>query len=222
MTFLELCQELVREAGIISGLTTTISQTGEYAKVVKWITQSWTDIQTARPSWKFMWSDTFAIDTVVGESQIDVSSSAVARFDNETFSAYEKAVGTTDSQQVYFEPWSEIKSDIKQIEQDNQRPSIITRRPNGKLDLVYPADKIYTITADIYRDAQIFSADAEVPTGLPTEYHMAIVYKALFDYGAFEDAPEQVSRARDRYNNELFQNMLWTQQEEPILTQVVE
>lgn len=220
MTYLQLCQALRREAGIQgTGPTAVTGQVKEYLAVVEWVAQAWTDIQTARRNWKFMWSNAWSKATVVGQSELDISSDSVARFDEETFTFYETAVGTSDRQYLYFEPWHESKTYIKSISSGNQMPSIITRYPSGNLTLIYPTDKIYTIEADTYREAQLFSADGDVPTGLPEEYHMAIVYKALFDYGAFEDAREQVDRARVRYG-ELFDNMLWTQIEHPELVVV--
>lgn len=219
MTYLELCQSLAKESGFSTDLakpTTVLSQTAEELAIVEWVAQAWTDIQTARGTWKFMWANDFSKATVVGERLLDLSAESVARFDDETFTAYETAVGISDRQYLSFQPWYDVKKYIKSIDTTtNQEPSIITRQPDGDLNLVYPADKIYTVEADYYRDAQVFSADADVPTGLPTEYHMAIVYKALFDYGAFQDAVEQMTRAQVRYGQELLQNMLWTQQEEP-------
>lgn len=219
MTYLELCQSLAKETGFSTGLakpTTVIGQTAEELAMVEWIAQAWTDIQTARGTWKFMWANDFAKDTVIGASLLDMSAESVGRFDEETFTSYETAVGTSDRTYIHFEPWYNAKTYIKEIDTStNVEPSIITRQPDGDLNLIYPADKIYTIEADYYRKAQLFAADADVPTGLPVEYHMAIVYKALFDYGAFQDAVEQMTRSDNRYRKELLQNMLWDQQEEP-------
>ena len=221
MTYLELCQSLAKETGFSPDLTkptTVIGQTGEELAIVEWVAQAWTDIQTARGTWKFMWADDFTKDTVVGQSLLDTSSDNVGRFDTDTFTSYEKAVGTSDRTYLHYELWDDVKKYIKSIDSANQQPSIITRKPDGNLSLVYPADKIYTIEADYYRRAQLFTANADVPTGLPVEYHMAIVYKALFDYGAFQDAVEQMKRSEIRYKQELLQNMLWDQQEEGDMT----
>ena len=222
MTFLQLCQALRRESGTQgTGPTTVVAQTDEYAQIVEWIIQAWSDIQSLRDNWKFMWADDFTIDTVVGEKLLDLSTKGVARFNEETFTCFETAVGVSDRQYIGFEPWHDAKEYIRSVATDNQRPSIVTQRPDGDLDLIYPADKIYTINADYYRIPQQFSADADVPTNLPVRYHMAIVYKALFDYGGYEDAPEAVERAKARYA-EMISNMFWDQLDEPEMVMRVE
>ena len=223
MTYLELCQSLAKESGTNNDLskpTTVVGQTDEYLAIVEWIKQAWTDIQTFRDNWKFMWADDFSKDTVVGETLLDISSDSVARFDEETFTYYKKSVGTSDRSYLAFSPWYEVKQYYRSISADNQEPSIITQQPNTKLNLVYPADDIYTVQATYYRTPQIFSANTDVPTGLPTEFHMAIVYKALFDYGAFQDAVEQMTRSERRYGEDLLQNMNWSQVQDgdPVVT----
>ena len=55
MTFLQLVQRTRRECGIAgSGPTTTVNQSGEMARLVDWVQQSWVEIQEEQPDWDFL------------------------------------------------------------------------------------------------------------------------------------------------------------------------
>jgi len=55
MDFLQLVQRTRRECGVAgSGPSTTASQTGELAKLVEWVQQSWVEIQEEQPDWGFL------------------------------------------------------------------------------------------------------------------------------------------------------------------------
>ena len=51
------------------------------------------------------------------------------------------------------------------------------------------ADGTYTTTFDYYVAPEEMTADSDVPS-CPKQYFMAIVYRAMIDYAAFEGAGE--------------------------------
>ncbi len=51
----------------------------------------------------------------------------------------------------------------------------------------------YTILGDYFSVPSEMASDSDVPA-LPTQFHMAIVYRAMMSYGAFESAPEVYQR----------------------------
>jgi hypothetical protein len=53
---------------------------------------------------------------------------------------------------------------------------------------------IYTMTGEYQRLPSSMSADADLPTGLPTHLHKILVYKAMQFYGLFEAASEVMAR----------------------------
>ena len=56
MNFLDLCQRLVQETGIADGGPATVTgQTGDMARVVDWINDSWLKIQSMRADWNWAW-----------------------------------------------------------------------------------------------------------------------------------------------------------------------
>lgn len=58
------------------------------------------------------------------------------------------------------------------------------------------SDQAYRIRADYSRAATELEDDDDVPTGLPTEFHMLLVWKALISAGTYSAASETVTRAR--------------------------
>ena len=58
-------------------------------------------------------------------------------------------------------------------------------------------DAVYTVNGEYYMDMQTMTLDADIPI-LP-DYHMAIVWKALMYYGAFEGAPEVYAHGQEQY-----------------------
>ena len=69
-------------------------------------------------------------------------------------------------------------------------PSLSHRR--GARPVARPraaADRGYTITGDYFRSPTEMVADGDLPTGLPAQFHMAIVYLAMTYYAGYEAAP---------------------------------
>ena len=62
-------------------------------------------------------------------------------------------------------------------------------------------DKVYTIEGEYKRSTQVLALDADVPTNLPDDFHMAIVWQALTYYGFYENAPEVLEEAETKFGN---------------------
>ena len=56
----------------------------------------------------------------------------------------------------------------------------------------------YTITGDYFKVASELAATTDIPA-LPTQFHMAIVYRAILKYAGFEAAPEAKQEAKENY-----------------------
>ena len=60
-----------------------------------------------------------------------------------------------------------------------------------------PPDGSYTITGDYFVAPSERAADIDVPVGIPTRFHMLIVYRAMMKYAGYESAPEVYQRASE-------------------------
>src|SRR5437868_6360939 len=54
MNYLELCQEMAREAGISGGIVSVSGQVGEAQRVVRWVARAYKYVQNLHEDWKFM------------------------------------------------------------------------------------------------------------------------------------------------------------------------
>lgn len=205
MTFLSLTQDLWRESGASGtspGPSTVSSQTGEYARLVAWVAAAWTDIQNAHTDWGFLRSST-SFATVAGTSTYTLGTGAgtvgilAANFgawERDTARCYLTATGTADEQFLEYVPYDYYRDAYLMGSQrsTNVRPNVFSISP-AKAICTPPTVADLTITIDYFTAPVTLTADADIPT-LPAQFQMAIVYRALMFYGAYESASEVYDR----------------------------
>lgn len=85
------------------------------------------------------------------------------------------------------------------LRQIQTRPDVITITPDKSIGVgPFPIDG-YTVVGDYWRVPSEMAANTDTPS-LPTQFHMAIVYRAMMSYGAFEAAPEVYQRGEKEFN----------------------
>lgn len=209
MTYLELCQRARQEMGISgSGPTAVTGQVGQLKKVVDWVARSWVDIQQMRPNWLFMNSE-FTFDTVAATRDYlatDYSITDLALWDYDSFLIYETAVGESDENELKYYTYANWRPAFRARMNDraDERPQLFTILPSNEVRFEPRPDDIYTITGEYKRTAQNFTADTDTPTGLPDDFHLIIVWKALEYYGFEENAPEKLDQAETNFDTLLF------------------
>jgi len=208
MTFLQLCARFVQEAGIAGGgPTTTIGQSGQLLQAVNWVSQAWEDIQIMRPNWKFM-HEFFTFDTVASTRDYppgDQSITDLNQWDQGSFLIYEDAVGTSDENHLPYTTYGEWRTAYRagMASVATGRPVLWTIMPSpaNSVRLQPSPDKVYKISGEYKRTAQLFTADADVPTNFPDDFHILIVWQALKSYGFHQDAPEILDQAEVNFDN---------------------
>jgi hypothetical protein len=201
VTFLELCVELRRLAGISgTGPADVTLQTGEYGRVVQWITDSWLNIQSKfQGEWDFLWSE-FSKVTVASTRDYEYrTSSGIAKFDNESFTIYLTADGVSTRRALQYVPYDEFK-DVYWDAVSEDYPSVVTILPRGGYRLYPTPNDVYTVQAIGFDVPVRFAANDDTPT-LPEELHMVIVYKALMDYAGYEASREALDDARLKFGD---------------------
>lgn len=209
MTYLQLCARVVKEAGIAGGgPTTVLNQSGQLLQVVNWVAQAWEDIQIMRPNWLFMHND-FNFNTVIDTrdyAPMDISINDLALWDYGSFLLYDAALGESDEIHLPYTSYGEWRTAYRSGMNDRAlgRPVVWTKLPNGSIRFEPDPDKVYTINGEYKNKAQLFTADADVPTGLPDDFHILIVWQALKSYGFHQDAPEVLDQAETNFDNLLY------------------
>ena len=204
-TFLELSQRLRLEAGISgTGPTTVVSQAGEYEKVVKWVATANEDIQNLHTNWKFL-QTSFDFDTIATTQNYTLA--AVSLTDLATWK-----IDTPDSLTIYssvadesyltYMPWDDFRALylFGSARSDTDRPTIVTIKPDNSLSFYPIPNAAFTVTGEYFKRAQVLdTTDDDEEPSFPSQYHMAVVWRALVHYGAFAAADEKYAHGQNEY-----------------------
>lgn len=182
-------------------------QTGEMERLVNWINDAWMDIALLYSDWKFLLRDvSFAL--VAGQRSYPYASAPASITD---FGSWKKTPRTW-RRYLTAQPASEnflqvaTYGDFKDYYEFGSRrtetgdPIVISFSPTDAL-LVGPTPNAtgYTLVGEYYARPTDLVVDGDTPN-IPTEYHRAIVYRAMMYYGAFEAAPEVFQRGQSQYS----------------------
>lgn len=205
MTFLQIVQRLWLESGASGtspGPSTVVSQTGENARLVTWANAAWVDVQNAHTDWQFMRASA-SFTTVAGSSiytlgsgagTVGVTAATFGAWARNTGRCYLTATGTNDEQELAYVPYDAWRDGylIGALRSTNVRPDVVSISPAKGLCLP-PTLAGYTVTMDYFTAPVDLALDADIPS-LPATFHMAIVWRALMMYGAYESASDAYDR----------------------------
>jgi len=203
MNRLQLCQRLRQEVRISgSGPTTTLGQAGEYKKIVDWIDAAYEDIQNLHSTWMFL-QFPYSFNTIVGKkdytpTEAGLTALAFWKVQRESDVRCYYAVG--DEQILDYHPWDEFREVylIGSSRATTGRPGKFTIQPNNTMSFDVIPDRIYAINGEYFKKPVSMAADADEPL-FPSQYHMAIVYRAMMFYGADYAANEKYTHGQNEY-----------------------
>lgn len=208
MTFLELVVRLRAESGGPgTGPSAVTSQSGESLRFVNWINSAWEDIQNAQTEWRFMrfgfTVNTIAnVDSYASASCTDTTTSAViTSFDHwarDSFKLY--TVSLADELELIDLPYDDWRQLYRTRPQVANRPTNSTVLPDNKIGLGAKPAGVYVLSGDYYRAARLLANNGDTPT-IQAQFHMAIVWKALMYYAAYEEAGSLYATAEKNYTN---------------------
>lgn len=200
MTFLELCQDYAREAGIKGtengNVPASVSgQFGELARIVGWVKKAWLDVQGLH-HWNFLW-ELAALTLPLGTNVI-ATDIPCDRWLTETA---RRSALTSDGLEFEYVPWDEWPNWYSDayIAAGNA-PTTFTVRPDNALVFngipSVANGGAVDFTVERYKNPQELVDGADVPA-LPSDLHDLIVQKALVRYANFDEAGSQRATAVD-------------------------
>lgn len=118
------------------------------------------------------------------------------KWDRDTFRCNTTAIGFRDEmflEEIPFDYWRNgyMFGAMRSVQ---TRPVVIAVGPDQSLCLGPPPNGNYTITGDYWVAPSQMVADTDIPVGLPTRFHMLIVYRTMCKYAGYESAPEVMER----------------------------
>jgi hypothetical protein len=188
-TFLQLCTRTSQECGIAgSGPSAVTAQTGINAKIVNWVLTAHEEIQLKHPRWRFDWAQ--ATKVLAAQESYNPTSdwSLSARtWDWDGAYVYVTASGATARQPLSYEPWHCYRE--LNLQGSSGQPQWITEAPDKTIRLYPIPNTTYTVALDYYRKPEVLAANSDTPR-MPSQYHMAIVWRAVMLYcGHDENTP---------------------------------
>ena len=203
MNLLQLVNQTRVECGVSGpALSTAQSQTGESGRIVAWVVQAWTDIQTSKEDWLWM-RESFDFNTVSGTWEYSATDAGLTDFGNwkrDSFRASSSGQNYRDEQLLNYMEWTTFRNLYRYANMRNTtaRPVVVSIMPNKDLAFGSIPDAVYVIDGEYYTQPVVLSADADTPL-LPARFHMAIVYRAMMYYAGYEAAPEVMARGEFEY-----------------------
>lgn len=205
MNYLQLCQDVVRESGTVSGdttPTTTTGQSGRLLKVVNWVAKAWQEIQNLHDDWLWMRAE-FTGAITVGTVRYTDTLFALTRWnrwitDNHTVTLYKTSLGVSDEGEITYIDWATWRIRYGRGTQTPGRPIAYTVSPLGELCIGPTPDVAYVIRGEYQKSAQTLAANADIPELPDTTLHTVIVWKALLLLAQFDEGqwPTGVAQVR--------------------------
>lgn len=215
MNLLSLVQRLGTECGVSGAITTTDGLIGSQARLLNWIGTAWTELQTDHSDWDWMRSSNLlgagaSFTTVGGQSSYPLGTGAstcgidptlFGKWDRETFRNYTTSVGFTNEMFLDYIPYDTYRDSymLGAMRNVQTRPVAFAIGPDKSICLGPPPNDQYTITGDYFVAPVAMVNDTDVPIGLPLQWHMDIVYRAMMSYAGYESAPEVFQRGATQH-----------------------
>lgn len=204
MNYLQLAQRLHRETGRSTAAPTgAASATVAQQRLFDWIADAWRELQLEGRWRDWKWMRDPLVTTLTANQQrysgAELGSANFSRWRPEGGDYYVRcSPAVADSiawWPVHFHSLDEFKALRWDVIQNFSTPVGWTV-DNDQTLLIWPIPaQNYGIRIDAIKAPTVLAADDDVP-GMPEEYHLLLVWKALID-GAIQDAaPEVVQRAQ--------------------------
>ena len=211
MTYLELVRRLAQEA-MASGVSvvTTANATGEISRLCNWINTALNDIETAQTDWQWM-RKSMSFTTTAGKAIYTLGDMNISDFGvwiPDNFRNYPTSVGNIAETFMDHVAWENFRNTYLYgaNRYTQSRPMAIAIDPFKSLALgPVPADG-YTITGDYYRKPEVLVSDADAPD-MPSQFHLAIMWRALMLYGSYEGAADAYGRGKEEFGR-LYQRLI--------------
>lgn len=211
MNYLELAQKLRRKCRVSgSGPTAVTGQSEEYMRLLDWVNEAWMLIQRTHTDWRFMRASA-TCPTVQGQSTYSASTDfglsdfgywALDYSNGDTFRNWVTATGAPSEifmSLMDYDAWRDTYL-YGAFRTSYTRPIVVALAPDDALACGPITAAGYTLVGDYYRAPSEMTVATSVPTGLPSQFHMAIVYRAMMFYGASEAAQEVFNEGRIEFD----------------------
>lgn len=196
-TFISLCKAVRAQASISGdGPTSVTAQTGIYADVVRWVEESYNEIQTLHENWNFLYA---AVSFTLQSGQQTFPALATDNIRQIAKDSFLRQFQLGDKERLTYVPWHKFKNGYKYLSSDTGKPEVVTELPNGDLYFYPIPDEDYTIHYEGYSRPDVMDDSLDEPI-FAAQYHDLIKLLALMKYGEYYNSQEVYKSAQANYN----------------------
>lgn len=199
MTYLELCQKLSAESGIMSGLKvplTVNSQSGTLKNIVGWTADAWNDVQGLSQDWRWMRGE-YEREILPGLRSYSPASMGAARHakwittSSVTVSSPDDATGRETF--LKYVPWGTFRSHrlVGTSRYVSRIPVEWSIDPQDQFVMWPMPEAAYVIRGEYQKSAQTLLMDSDIPE-LPLGHHDLIWKSALVILAVQTESMEQL------------------------------
>ena len=224
MTFLELVQKAAEESGTIPSIgepSAVTGQSGRLLRFVNWTKGAWDEIQISQRNWRWLRTE-FSNTLTASQQEYTAANLGISErfsrwitrgpFGQNTLSLYLAADGQSTEgflQYIEYDDFRRIYMVGSAATQEG-KPNFWTITPANKISFSPIPDQAYTVRGEYMKAKQTLSANGDKPE-MPEDYHMAIVWRALWRMSIFDENFEQAGMFARQYKieyNKLCQDQL--------------
>lgn len=203
-SFLQLCQRVASESGVVTddGSPASVAgQTGRLAKIVSWTNKAWEAIQTSRNDWLWMEGEATSTAVIPGTRRYSAADFAITRFSRwlpsrdpayPTWFLYPTDSGVNYEGPLQVIPWGQFYAERMRGAASAQtgRPREFTIAPDLDVVLFPTPDAACTISTRFRKSVQALADNEDIPE-CPADHHEVIVYRALMMLATHDEAMAQ-------------------------------
>ena len=204
MNYLELVQESMKRAGVRTAAPDTLVGAVDVAQAFAWyVNDSWRELQEESFNWWFRQKldQTLAISSGVDEYAMPTG---LQSLNYDTCTIYLTA--KTDETPVSLLPYRNWRTVKDTVDTAESRPTRITERPDGVLQVWPVPDQDYTLRFDGVWDIDNMSNDTDEPGStisggllLPARHHYILVYDAARRHHEHNENAEGVHEMQRKF-----------------------
>lgn len=201
MNFLEISKRVRQECGISGdGPPSVAGQNGIYARIIDWVKTAHEVVQDVSPEWNFDW-DMQERPLVAGQEFYGLEGDwglQYKRAERDGLYLYRTADGPQTKMWIPIVDWATLRH--------IRRPGITglpvyaAVTPDERMAFYPIPDGNITAVLEYFRTPQVLVANTDVPR-IPPRFHMAIVWRAVMFWCAYDENPALFQSASQNYRS---------------------
>jgi len=185
MDYLSLTNKFLLETGVADTVATLVDAYDDVAQAAHWVSSSWSAIQVSR-RWPFRFAEK-NISVTNGTTKYTFNAMGLVDGDLIIANSFYNASGGIE--QLTYEALRKKRRAATPTTEDTSRIYAVAT-PVGALETYPDVDTTQSLDFDYLKAAQQLDINADVPYGLPSDYHMMIVHLAVTKYAALMGGQE--------------------------------